>query len=176
MLPRFFPEVPTALADRGVTLRARGEGDEAFLRDVYVAYRWAELEATGWPEGQRLAFLHEQHRLQDHQYRAHYEGMGWGIIEVAGVRAGRLYLLLRGDELRIVDIALTPEHRGHGIGGALLTAIQRHASTVGAALVSIHVEANNPALRLYERLGFRHIEWRGVYRLLNWQCGAMPGH
>ena len=32
--------------------------------------------------------------------------------------------------------------------------------------VSIHVERNNPALRLYERLGFAPTEDRGVYLLL----------
>jgi hypothetical protein len=32
----------------------------------------------------------------------------------------------------------------------------------------IHVERFNPALRLYERLGFREIEDKGVYRLMEW--------
>lgn len=174
MLPPFFPDVPKGLAARGVTLRARTLDDEAFLRDVYVAYRWAELEAIGWPEAQRLAFLHQQHQLQDLHYRTHYDGMGWGIIEVAGARAGRLYLLQRGGELRIIDIALMPEYRGIGIGGELLAAIQRHATIADATLVSIHVETNNPALRLYERLGFIHAEQRGIYQLLTWKPASAP--
>ena len=32
----------------------------------------------------------------------------------------------------------------------------------------IHVERFNPALRLYERLGFRQIEDKGVYLFLEW--------
>ena len=36
----------------------------------------------------------------------------------------------------------------------------------GAKPITIHVEKFNPALRLYERLGFLPIEDRGVYLFL----------
>ena len=42
------------------------------------------------------------------------------------------------------------------------------AAAVGKAL-TIHVERFNPALRLYERLGFRTIEDKGVYQLMEWR-------
>ncbi len=35
-------------------------------------------------------------------------------------------------------------------------------------LLRIHVERFNPALMLYERLGFRQIADRGVYLFLEW--------
>ena len=34
--------------------------------------------------------------------------------------------------------------------------------------VTIHVEAVNPALRLYQRLGFERIDTNGVYFLMRW--------
>ena len=34
----------------------------------------------------------------------------------------------------------------------------------------IHVERFNPALRLYERLGFRQVEDKGVYLFLEWRA------
>jgi len=34
--------------------------------------------------------------------------------------------------------------------------------------VTIHVEIYNPAMRLYERLGFVPVEERGPYRLMKW--------
>lgn len=166
-----LPAVPTALAARGVTLRHREAGDAAFLRDVYVAYRWEEMQATGWPEPVRLAFLHDQYRLQDLHYNTHYDGAACGVIEASGRPAGRLYLLERDRDLRIVDIALMPEFRGQGIGGGLIAAVQQQARGLGANRVSIHVEQTNPALRLYERLGFRKVELRGVYHLLEWPVG-----
>ena len=36
--------------------------------------------------------------------------------------------------------------------------------------VSIHVEKQNPAMRLYKRLGFETIEDKGVYDLLEWRA------
>jgi len=35
--------------------------------------------------------------------------------------------------------------------------------------VTIHVEAVNPAIRLYQRLGFKQIEDKGVYLLMEWK-------
>ena len=32
----------------------------------------------------------------------------------------------------------------------------------------IHVEHNNPAMRLYKRLGFRKIDDNGIYHLMEW--------
>jgi ribosomal protein S18 acetylase RimI-like enzyme len=71
----------------------------------------------------------------------------------------------RGDtEIRIVDIALLPEHRGKGIGTRLLRDVIAQGKRV-----TIHVERMNPALRLYERLGFEVAEDKGVYLFLERQ-------
>ncbi len=35
--------------------------------------------------------------------------------------------------------------------------------------VSIHVEHDNPARRLYDRLGFQHVDTNGVYHLMEWR-------
>lgn len=167
-LPHLTPE----LVARAVTLRPRRSEDADFLRDVYVAYRWEEMAASGWPVDARVAFLHDQHRLQDQHYLTHYDGAAWGIIEVDGERAGRLYLCRAGRDLRIIDIALMPAYRNRGLGGGLLSAVQQQAAALGADKVSIHVEQSNPALRLYERLGFRKVEQRPPYHLLEWTVGA----
>lgn len=37
------------------------------------------------------------------------------------------------------------------------------------AIVSIHVEYNNPAMHLYERLGFQKKDTYGVYHLMEWR-------
>ncbi len=41
-------------------------------------------------------------------------------------------------------------------------------AAVNGKAVRIHVERNNPALGLYQRLGFREIEDQGVYLLMEW--------
>ena len=87
------------------------------------------------------------------------------MIDLDDTPIGRLYLDRRGPELRIVDIALFSEHRGRGIGGAVLSDLIDEA-TIGGVPVRIHVERDNPALALYQRLGFREIGDEGVYLLM----------
>lgn len=162
------PKLTADLAAKGVALRPCRDSDADFLCDVYVASRWDEMTPAGWPAETTLAFLRDQYRLQDLHYRKYYADAAWCVIEIGGERAGRLYVLLTDRDLRVVDIALMPAFRNRGVGRALLEAIQGEAATYGAIKVSVHVEQSNPATRLYERLGFRVVETRGPYRLLEW--------
>jgi ribosomal protein S18 acetylase RimI-like enzyme len=49
--------------------------------------------------------------------------------------------------------AVKPDHRRHGIGAALLTQLVKAHPQHSA--ISIRAPANNPAVRLYERFGFK---------------------
>ena len=57
------------------------------------------------------------------------------------------------DEIPELAIAVLPNYRGLGIGTQLLTRILAKARETYSA-VSLSVRANNPAVRMYERLGF----------------------
>ena len=54
-------------------------------------------------------------------------------------------------------IGVRAEARRLGVGEALLRALLAHASAQGVEEISLSVEFDNPALRLYERLGFRRV-------------------
>lgn len=57
-----------------------------------------------------------------------------------------------------LGIGVDPRLRGSGIGTALLAALIDQATGLGIGRLSLSVEGDNPALRLYERFGFvRHI-------------------
>jgi ribosomal protein S18 acetylase RimI-like enzyme len=53
-----------------------------------------------------------------------------------------------------LSVAVAPGHRGRGIGGDLIERALELAGAAGHAALSLSVEPDNPALRLYERLGF----------------------
>lgn len=148
-----------------VALRPVEPGDEEFLYRVYASTRREELARIGWSEEQEEAFLRMQFGAQSRYYREHYAKASFDVILVDGEPVGRLYAARWPGEVRIVDIALLPEHRGAGIGTSLLRALISGSEATGKPL-SIHVERFNPTLRLYERLGFEEVENKGVYLLM----------
>ena len=123
---------------------------------------------TDWTAEQKDAFVRQQFEAQSVWYRDHYEGAQFDVILVDGEPAGRLYVHRRPNEIRLVDITLLPEYRQGGIGTSLLRDLLAEGEAAGKP-VTIHVEIYNPAMRLYERLGFRPIEERGPYRLMEWR-------
>jgi ribosomal protein S18 acetylase RimI-like enzyme len=150
-----------------VALRPVASDDEAFLVAVYASTRAEELAVTGWTDEQKEQFCRMQFKGQDAHYRGNYPTAQFDVILKDDVPAGRLYVDRWEKEMRIMDIALLPEHRGHGIATELLRTLQEEAAAAGKRL-SIHVERMNPALRLYERLNFKLVEDKGVYLLLDW--------
>jgi ribosomal protein S18 acetylase RimI-like enzyme len=147
------------------SLRQAVPEDRDFLLRVYASTRAEEMLLVDWNDEQKDAFVRMQFEAQDAYYRENYGSATFDVIEVDGEPAGRLYVARWADEIRIIDIALLPEHRGVGIGTALLSALLDEAAEAGKRL-SIHVEVNNPARRLYERLGFVEVEEQGVYLLM----------
>jgi ribosomal protein S18 acetylase RimI-like enzyme len=146
-------------------LRPAAESDRDFLLALYASTRADELAHVDWDEPAKRAFVEHQFTAQDDHYRSNYPGATFDVIEVGGRRAGRLYVHRGPSDIRIMDIALAPEFRRRGIGGELLRSLIAEASASRRKL-SIHVEANNPARTLYERLGFRPAGAHGIYVLM----------
>ena len=151
-----------------ITLRPIDSADRDFLWRVYASTRQEELAQTDWDADQKTAFLTMQFDAQHRYYAANYPRAQFQIILQDGEPIGRLYVDRRAAEIRIMDIALLPEFRRRGIGSDLVNAILAEGKTRGLP-VTIHVEQFNPALRLYYRLGFRQIQDKGVYYLLEWE-------
>ena len=153
-----------------VTLRRATQDDYAFMRQLYGLTREEEMKQFPFGEPEKVAFLDHQFAAQSQHYAKHYPTARFDIIEKGGERIGRLYVDVWPEEIRIVDIALMPEHRGAGVGTLLVTQVLDEARASGKS-VSIHVEVFNPALQWYQRLGFRQVDTNGAYYLMRWQPG-----
>ena len=139
--------------------------DSEFLLAVYAGTREAELAPVPWTPAEKEAFLRMQFDAQDHFWREQRPDAVFDVILVDGQPAGRLYVDRRPEEIRIVDIALLPDHRAMGVGTLLIRRVLDEGATTGRP-VTIHVERGNRARALYERLGFRQVDTTGVYDLL----------
>lgn len=151
-------------------LRPATAADENFLFRLYAATRRDELAATGWPASRQRSFLQSQYLVRAKSYRHDFPGAEAAIIELFGRPAGALSLHRTTAEWRIVDLALLPEHRGDGHGTALLRRLQADAAAAGVPL-RLQVLRDNPAIRLYLRLGFAPSGGNGPYLRMEWrQC------
>lgn len=151
-----------------VAFRPIREEDRDFLRRLYATTREQEMAVVPWSDAEKAEFLSMQFEAQHKFYRETFTEAEFSLILVGNEPAGRLYVDRRAEEIRLIDIALLPEHRGRGLGGRLMRGLLAEAEAVGKS-VTIHVERYNPALRLYERLGFRPVEDQGIYYLMEWQ-------
>jgi ribosomal protein S18 acetylase RimI-like enzyme len=154
-------------AEAGLSFRPITDADLPFLYEVYASTRTEELAPVPWSEAQKAAFLTMQFRAQHSDYERNYSGADRLVAMREDEPAGRLYLERGARAHEVIDIALLPEHRGQGLGSAIMRDLMDEAACAGK-LLSIHVEKFNPALHLYRRLGFRTVEDRGVYDLMHW--------
>lgn len=124
---------------------------------------------TDWPEERKREFLASQFALQHDHYAKVYVGADFLLVQYEDQPIGRVYVYRSAAEIRLMDIALVDSWRARGIGSALLAELMEEARETGSEL-TLHVEPENPAQRLYRRLGFRLIENRGVYDFLGWRA------
>jgi GNAT superfamily N-acetyltransferase len=61
------------------------------------------------------------------------------------------------DETPELAVAVWEERRGEGIGTRLMDGIEEAARAAGFSRMSLSVDADNPARRLYERLGYEEL-------------------
>lgn len=134
-------------------LRPAVPDDREFLFRLYASTRAHEVAGFGWPAAQQEAFLRMQFNAQQQWYETVYSKAEHQIIENTKGPVGRMIVLRERDAMHLVDISLLPEYRGQGIGGELIRCLINQCARLGASL-RLQVLKTNPALRLYERLGF----------------------
>ena len=107
--------------------------------------------------------------FDDPKCRAAYEGFGSlpndraVVAEVEGSVVGACWVRTTDEYGHIDDktpsfsISLYSPFRGFGLGIAMMRSMLDELRAAGYARASLSVQKENPALRLYERLGFRII-------------------
>ncbi|WP_321809242.1 MULTISPECIES: GNAT family N-acetyltransferase [unclassified Burkholderia] len=77
------------------------------------------------------------------------------ILEADGERIGVLRVTEEGDSLHIRDVQIAAGHRGQGAGTYMLDMSHRWARARGLHELQLRVFVDNPAARLYLRMGYR---------------------
>ena len=139
-------------------IRPGGRKDQRFLRDMLRhAYYWRERMPHGEIDAPVYRYVMNWGRPGDAAVIALDDGNPVGAA---------WYRLFKQDEpgYGFVDeqtpelsIAVVPSRRGKGHGEQLLRALLDEAKHNGFRQISLSVEPENPALRLYERFGFEQV-------------------
>ena len=145
-----------------VVIRPAGPEDEAFLWDMAWEATAVSPEMRALGREAAFAIPHVRRYLEE-----------WGrpgdtaVIAIGkdGQRLGAAwYRLLPAEapgygfvapDIPELGIGVAADARGQGVGGALLDALVTLAREHGYRAISLSVDRQNPALRLYERKGFR---------------------
>ena len=136
------------------SFRAASEADLPFLVELREATMTPHLERQG------LSIDAAEHRR-----RAAYRLDAAAIVEWDGRDVGVIKVLQDGTTWTIEQFQVAPAHQGKGLGTTVLRAVIADARASGA-LLRLSVLKQNPAARLYARLGFRTLsESANAYKM-----------
>lgn len=154
-------------------IRPAQDADLPFQESLYATTRQEELDAAGFPQEMRAAFIQMQFNAQTVHYQKHYANASWDIIECQDQPVGRVIVYRGSEEWRVVDIAIMPEWRGRGIGSSVLQAIMSECAATGLPL-RMTAFSQERAIHLYLRLGFRAFSDDGLFTGLEWISSNPP--
>ena len=142
-----------------IRLRRARAADRDFIRSLYLVNARNHLSVLGpVDEGKLRARFERTYR----QYQA-------SIICLGSQEIGWLQVRDTEDPIHIGQLHLVEQHRNCGIGGKLIADILARA---GARPVELNVIRGNPAIHLYERLGFRRIGEDDEKLHMRWEAAS----
>jgi ribosomal-protein-alanine N-acetyltransferase len=131
--------------DRGVTLRAMQDRDVPAIMAI---------EERAYPFPWTAGIFHDCLRA----------GYSCHVLERDGELAGYGVMSVGAREAHILNICVSHERRGRGYGRMLMERMIEQARRLQAEMMFLEVRpSNQPALRLYARLGFNEIGTRNNY-------------
>src|SRR5215510_992498 len=135
-----------------ISLRPVQRDDEEFLFELFC--QTMDEGLMTFNTAQREAILRLQFNAQHETYKAEFPNADHQIILLDVQAIGRVMVERTCTEHRIVDIALLRDYRSGGIGTVLIRELLDEAALAGKPFRS-SVVRSNPALHLYQRLGFK---------------------
>lgn len=149
------PGETIGLGRHGLAMRPTEAGDAAFVRHLFKTARAESFAMAGLPPAMLDTLLEQQFRAQSAGYAAQFPDAASLLIVQRDEPIGRLILHRAAQRWHIIDILLLPTERGHGIGTAIIDALEADARQEGVGALTLSVLATNVAAhRFYLRQGF----------------------
>jgi ribosomal protein S18 acetylase RimI-like enzyme len=145
-----------------VLVRRGGAQDVRFLRDMlHHAYYWKERKPDAGPGPVQL-YVKAWGRRADTAMIAVVDGFPVGAAWYRLFKASAPGYGFVDEQTPELAVAVVPNARGKGIGGALISSLLDRARSDGFTALSLSVDRHNAgAIGLYEHLGFERVEEQG---------------
>lgn len=148
-------------------IRPETPDDWNFLAHLHRSTR-DDLSQLSLPDAVLEQLLAMQFHAQQTSYREHFPDAEFSIIEQNGTAIGQL-IVHRGHQcIRLVYLALSPQHRRRGYGRQLLQTLQAEAQSAHLPVTLSVSPQNVAALRLYTSLGWSSIDDNGTSLEMVW--------
>lgn len=146
------------------SLRQATADDYDFLYELHRASMREYIEPIwGWHEDWQAEYFQKK-----------FDPANRKIVEVNGEDVGVVVVERRSDVLYLSLIELLPKYQGLGIGSMILESLKVEAHSIGLPLALHVLETNQPARRLYERLGFHIVSAESVRYYMVYYPGDKP--
>lgn len=152
-----------------MTMRRATAADEPLLFALFATEKAREFAPLGLAAEQLQPLLEMQFRARQTGYAQTFPAATDFILCLGdGTAVGRQLVERLPDCYRCIDIAVLESHRNSGVGTWALRQIQQIAAIESLPL-RLRVMKGNPALRLYERLGFLKVSADELSWEMEWQ-------
>src|SRR5438105_455568 len=117
-----------------VSRRPETPADEQFLRQLIIDSVKRELGAGAWPQPIRDHLFAMEYSARRQSVRTIFPVGTSEIILLNGNPAGWVYVADLPQEMRIVEILVSAEYRGKGVGSSVIGEIMARAGAAGKAV------------------------------------------
>jgi len=140
--------------------------DHPFLLSLYGSTREEELsQAENLTPDQKAAFVQMQFLAQNNYLQEKYPNASCELLLDDAVPIGRRYLDRQEEVIHVIDLSLTPERRGRGLGTVLMNEVLQEAREK-KLVVTLYLQKTERCWNFFERMGFQSIADDGVNYLM----------
>lgn len=128
------------------------DDDNLFIKTLFFQYKMQELQNINIPPNQLNLLLEMQFDAQQTSYKNQFPNAIDYILEIDNIPIGWLQVN-NAKTIHIINIIIHEKYRNKNFGKQVILEIIKWAKRENKK-VTLKVDRNNPAQRLYSRLGF----------------------
>ena len=144
--------------------------DEPFLFNLFASQKLPDMALMPLDAAGKEQLLRMQYRSMSASYHGQFPQARFEIVQLNGLRAGRLITDVTAERVYYVDIAILPQCQGGGVATALMTAVLDEPRRLGVPGRVKVMASNCASLRLCEKIGFTVAGQEPPYADLEWRA------